>query len=90
MEWYDGDCFDDDLVMEMVHKGVIEYNSGYLKELMESEDYDEEDDDDTYKYKLIEKYKGYNIVECNKWHSDKENLEEIYKNKKNVEIIWLD
>ncbi|MFY8262962.1 hypothetical protein ACOT7R_08700 [Clostridium perfringens] len=89
MEWYDSDYFDDDLVLEMVHKGVIEYDAGYLKELMESEDYDEEDDD-TYKYKLIEKYKGYNVVEYDKWLGDKESLEEIYKNKKNVEIIWLD
>lgn len=88
MEWYDGDCFDDDLVLEMVHKGVIEYNSGYWKELEDGED--DEEEDTSNRYKLIERYKGYNVVECDKWHGDREDLEEIYKNKKNVEIIWLD
>lgn len=85
MEWYDSDYFDSDLVTEMIHKGVIKYDTGYWNEL---EDYDEEEIFPN-RYKLIRKYKGYNVVRYDSWSEDKRGLEEIYDDK-NEEIIWLD
>ncbi|HGD0580608.1 TPA: hypothetical protein ACH354_002271 [Clostridium perfringens] len=88
MEWYDSDYFDDDLVLEMVHKGVIEYDTGYWKKSMDNEC---EACREIFpnKYKLVRKYKGYNVVRYDSWSEDKQGLEEIYDDK-NEEIIWLD
>lgn len=83
MPWYDSDCFDDDLVKEMVTKGVIAYDS--------DEEYIYEDDveEDELKYKLVKRFKGYNVVEYgNRSKDSKEFLEELYKDSE-YELIWL-
>lgn len=89
MAWYDSDYFDGDLMMEMVHKGVIKYDTGYWDELLKNECkiYKEVFPN---KYKLIEKYKGYNVVKYSTWSENKKELEEMYNDKENIEIIWLD
>lgn len=82
MPWYDSDCFEYDLVLEMVKKGVIDYDNDNLRE----PDYNEEL---TAKYKIVKKCKGYNVVEYDIWHDDaREELEEIYAGSE-WELIWL-
>lgn len=82
MPWYDSDCFEYDLVLEMVKKGVIDYDNDNLSE----HDYNEEL---TAKYKIVKKCKGYNVVEYDIWHDDaREELEEIYAGSE-WELIWL-
>ena len=87
LPWYDSDTFDDDLVLEMVNKGVIPLKTG--KEFEYDENYDISDFD-CKKYKLVKHYKGYCCIEYDDWLGEKESLEEIYKDSDNVEIIWLD
>lgn len=83
MAWYDSDYFDDDLVLEMVAKGVIEYDSDNYS----SDTYEQEL---KAKYKLVEIFKGYNVVEYGYWfEDDKESLEKIYSDGKQ-KLIWLD
>lgn len=83
MPWFDSDCFDDDLVLEMVDKGIIEYDNDY------TENYFNEEEELKSEYKLIQKYTGYNVVKYGRWFSDsKESLEEIY-NDDEWELIWL-
>ncbi|AUN01515.1 TPA: hypothetical protein ACXDAY_002204 [Clostridium botulinum] len=84
MPWYDSDCFEEDLVLEMVKKGVIEKGkkedsaldfceAGYMKA----------------KYKLIQHHKGYNEIKYGNWFDDdKKGLEAIYKDS-DWELIWL-
>jgi hypothetical protein len=84
MPWYDSDCFDDDLMLEMVHKGIIKKDrpEDYIS------DYDIEKYE-TAKYKLVKYYKGYNVVKYGTWFDDdREGLEEIYKDSEQ-ELIWL-
>lgn len=82
MPWFDSDCFDDDLVLQMVDKGIIRYDNDQLTE------------PDYYKdlqstYKLVKKCKGYNVVTYDSWFSDsREELEEIYSDGE-WEVIWL-
>ena len=55
MPWFDSDCFDHDLVLEMVAKGVIQYDN---EQLTEPDYYN----DLKAKCKLVKKFKGYNVV----------------------------
>lgn len=83
MAWYDSDYFDDNLVLEMVKQGIIEYdNDNYNDYLKTKEDYFK------LKYKLIKKCKGYNVIEYGYWYDNKEDLEEIYRNSE-WEVMWL-
>lgn len=84
MEWYDSDYFDDDLVLEMVYKDVIEYGSN---------NYEEDDfiyDSYSSNCKLIKKCKGYNVIKYDRWFSHrKQELEDIYKDSE-WKVVWLD
>lgn len=83
MSWYDSDCFEDDLVLQMVELGVIPYTNNEWENI---EDYISDDDIDC---QIIHHYKGYDVIEHDVWSKyDKDGLEEIYKEKSNVEIIW--
>lgn len=82
MPWYDSDYFEDHLLLEMVHKGVIKYDDNNDK----LECYDE---DMSLKYKVVTEYKGYNVVEYGTWFKDeRDELEKIYKDSKG-KLIWL-
>lgn len=85
MPWFDSDYFDDDLVLEMVSKGVIEYDNEF------SNTNHIEDELMTAEYKLIKRCKGYNIVEHGYWYNDcRESLEEIYEDiNDGWELYWL-
>jgi len=84
MPWYDSDIFDDDLVLQMVEKGVI-------KEKCDNDfiaDYDESKYMKS-KYKLVSHYKGYDVVKYGNWFDDDiKGLEDIYKDSEQ-ELIWL-
>ncbi len=84
MPWYDSDCFDDDLVLEMVKRGVIEKDK--------PEDYFSDYHETDYmkaKYKLVQYNKGYNVIKYGNWFDDdKKGLEAIYKDS-DWELIWL-
>lgn len=84
MPWYDSDYFDEDLVIEMVTKGIIEKdNDDYYKE-----EYDQSEHMKA-KYKLVDHHKGYDAVKYGTWFDDgRETLEDIYKDD-NRELIWL-
>lgn len=82
MSWFDRDCFDYDLVLQMVAKGVIQYDNDQLTE----PDYY---NDLKAKYKLVKKCKGYNVVKYDSWFEDsRAELEEIYSDGE-WEVIWL-
>lgn len=82
MPWYDSDCFEDHILLEMVHKGVIKYDN----DTDESDDYE---DELPLKYKIVTEYKGYNVVEYGSWFEEsKGDLENIYKDSKS-KLIWL-
>jgi hypothetical protein len=84
LPWYDSDCFDDNLVTEMIDKGIIKYDR--------PEDYEplyDVDELEKAKYKIIQHFKGYNVVEYGSWFDDsRKDLEDIYKDG-NWELIWL-
>lgn len=84
LPWYDSDRFDSDLTLEMVNKGVIKYDR--------PEDYEplyDVDEIEKAKYKLVEHFKGYDVVEYGSWvDDDRKGLENIYKNSKQ-ELTWL-
>lgn len=83
MPWFDSDCFDDDLVLEMVKKSVIKYDS-------DNYSYDDYEDEIKAKYKIVRKEKGYNVVRYGSWfEDDKESLENIY-NDHNEKVVWID
>lgn len=82
MPWFDSDCFDHDLVLEMVAKGVIQYDN---EQLTEPDYYN----DLKAKCKLVKKFKGYNVVKYESWFEDsRKELEEIYADDE-WELIWL-
>lgn len=82
MPWFDSDCFDDDLVLEMVAKGVIDYENDYITEPNWIEEL-------TAKCKLVKKFKGYNVVKYDSWFEEsRKEFEEIYSDGK-WELIWL-
>lgn len=84
MPWYDSDCFEEDLVLEMVKKGVIEKDKQEDCIL----DYDETDYMKA-KYKLMQYHKGYSVIRYGYWYEDdKKSLENIYKDS-DWELIWL-
>lgn len=82
LPWYDSDSFDSDLTLEMVKKGVIEYES--------PEDYSYNPEEyEKAKYKLVRNYKGYNVVRYGTWFDDeRKGLEEIYEDG-NEKLVWL-
>lgn len=84
LPWYDSDRFDSSLTSEMVNKGVIKYDR--------PEDYEPLYDVDEYekaKYKLVQHFKGYDVVEYDSWFDDdRKTLEDIYKDSKQ-ELVWL-
>ena len=83
LPWYDSDWFDDDLVLEMVNKGVIEKDNDSLK----WDDYNNEDE--TAKYKLVKHFKGYDVVKYGTWFDDsRKDLEDIY-NDGDWELWWM-
>jgi len=82
LPWYDSDCFDDDIVVEMMNKGLIEKDTDYYKA---------EYDESAYmqlKYKLVKHFKGYDAIKYGNWFDDKNSLEDIYKND-TCEVLWL-
>ena len=82
MPWFDSDCFDHVLVLEMVAKGVIQYDN---EQLTEPDYYN----DLKAKCKLVKKFKGYNVVKYESWFEDsRKELEEIYADDE-WELIWL-
>lgn len=82
MPWYDSDCFEDHMLLEMVHKGVIKYDS-------DSDELEDYNDELPLKYKIVTEYKGYNVVKYGTWFKDsKGDLEDIYINSKS-KLIWL-
>jgi hypothetical protein len=85
MPWYDSDCFESDLVTEMIKQGIIE--EGKIE-------YDEEMDESKYltnKYKEVTYCNGYNVVKYGYWYDNKKDLEDTYNKykKDNEELIWL-
>ena len=84
LPWYDSDCFDDDLVLEMVNKGVIEEDNNCSK----WDDYNEKEHEKA-KYKLVKSFKGYNVVNYGTWVDDsRKDLEDIYKDS-DWKLLWL-
>lgn len=84
MPWYDSDYFDDDLVIEMVNKGVIKKDrpEDYISNYSE-EDYCKA------KYKLIQKHKDYSVIKYGNWFDDdRKSLEDIYKDS-DWKLVWL-
>jgi hypothetical protein len=83
MPWYDSDCFEDDLVLEMVNKRVIEKDNNYYDDVYDESEYMKA------KYKLVEYHKGYNVVKYGNWfEDDRKSLEDIYKDGE-WKLIWL-
>jgi len=82
MSWYD--VVDDEILLEMVEQDIIKYER--------TEDFEPLYDIDEYekaKYKLVEHFKGYNVIEYGTWFDDdRKGLEDIYKDGKQ-ELIWL-
>lgn len=85
MPWYDSDLAEDNIVLEMVNKGIIAYDK--------DEDYQEMDDisaEYQIKVKRIYKRKGYNEVRYDTWFKDSiEEYKDIYKDD-DCEIIFLE
>lgn len=85
MPWYDSDCFNADIVRRMVELDVIPYTT----EKYETEFRDEDD----IECQIIHHYKdkGYSVSTFDFWDkNDKNGLEELYRDRSNVEIIWLE
>lgn len=83
MPWFDSDCFEYDLMMEMVNQNIIKYDS-------DNYEYDNYEKELKAKYKIVRKEKGYNVIKYGRWFEDtKKELEDIY-NDDNTEVIWLD
>lgn len=85
MPWYDSDLAEDNIVLEMVRKGVIAYEK--------DEDYQGIDDiltEDQIKVKRIYKRKGYNEVCYDTWFKNSiEEYKDIYKDD-DCEIMFLE
>lgn len=83
MPWFDSDCFEDDLVLEMVKKDIIKYDS-------DNHDSHNYDDMLKAKYKIVREETGYNVIRYDSWfHDDKESLENIYNDDKE-KVVWID
>jgi hypothetical protein len=82
MAWYD--VVDDDILLEMVKHDIIKYErpEDFIC------DYDIEEYEKA-KYKLVEHFKGYDVVKYGTWFDDdRKGLENIYKDGE-WELIWL-
>lgn len=83
MPWYDSDCFEADIMRRMVDLGVIPYTTEEYEVEFRDEDYIE--CQIVYHYKN----KGYSVIKQEYWDkNDKKELEEIYSDMSNVEIVW--
>lgn len=88
MEWYDSDCFENDIVLRMVELGVIPYTTNEWENL---EDFLDDEDDIGYHIIFHHTDKGYRVIQQGTWDkNNKEALEKIYDDCKNIEIIWLE
>lgn len=88
MEWYDSDCFENDIALRMVELGVIPYTT---EEWERIDDFI--DDEDNIEYHIIFHHtdKGYRVIQHGTWDkNDKAILEKIYEDCKNAEIIWFE
>lgn len=86
MPWYESDKFTGDLTLLMVERGVIEEGE------IDTTDYDviyKNDPGVTKKYKTVEKFKGYNVVEYDWCFTEDVDLVEKIYNDGNIELIWL-
>jgi len=83
MAWYDSDMFDSDLTELMVERGIIE--KGNYSELYG----DDSSKDEMTAYKLVKRFKVYNVVEY-KWCSndDIDFIKKLYKDS-DKELIWV-
>lgn len=82
MEWYDSDCFEADIMRRMIDFGLIEYENELDEPVLW---------DDEIKYTLTHHYKGYSVSEYGYWDKDdKEGLESIYSDVKNLSISWVE
>ena len=87
MNWYDSDCFDDDLILRMVELDVIPYST-IEWETNEEFIYSSDEWIDCY---IVRHYKdrGYTVITPDKWYKDdKISLEDIYKDDPKVKIVW--
>lgn len=83
MAWYESDRFAGDLTLFMVERGVIE--EGENADPFESPKIG----NDTLRYKLVERHKGYNVVKFDWCFKDEvEFIESLYKEDRR-ELIWL-
>jgi hypothetical protein len=84
MPWYDSDYFNDDLVLEMVNKGVIKKDR--------PEDYISDYNEENFckaTYKIVGQHKGYSVIKYgNCFDEHRKSLEDIYKDG-DWKLIWL-